>query len=60
MSLEKTWYTVEKAAQKFGLDKGQILKWVEDGVVRSEMAGSKVELVNIDDVALKVQEMTGI
>ena len=60
MSLEKTWRGVEDAAAKFGIEPGLILKWVEDGLVRCEMAGNKVSLVNIDDIDLKVQEMTGI
>lgn len=60
MSLEKTWYKVEEAAGKFGLEPRLVLKWVEDGMVRCEMKGGKVGLVNIDDIQLKVQEMTGI
>lgn len=60
MSLERTWYKVEEAASRFGLDRSLVLKWVEDGVVRCEMDGHKVSLVNIDDVGLKVQEMTGV
>lgn len=60
MSLAKTWYTLEEATQKFGLEQGMILQWVEDGLVRAEEAGKKVVRVNVDDVELKVQEMTGI
>ena len=60
MSLSKTWYTLEKAAEKFGLERALILRWVEDGLVRSETSGKMVVRVNIDDVELKVQEMTGI
>lgn len=60
MSFEKTWYTLDEAAEKFGMEKKLILKWVEDGLVRSEDSGGKVERVNVDDLDLKVQEMTGI
>lgn len=60
MALTKTWYTPEEAEEKFGVEQRRILQWVEEGMVRSEDAKGKVRLVNGDDLALKVQEMTGI
>lgn len=60
MSISKTWYTLEEASEKFGMDRRQILKWVEDGLVRAEESDGKVERVNVDDLDLKLQEMTGI
>lgn len=60
MSFAKTWYTLEEAVEKYGLEKGMILKWVDEGVVRAEEADKKVVRVNVDDLELKVQEMTGI
>jgi len=57
MSLVKTWYTPEAAAEKFGITVGQVLQWVADGLVRSEQDGEKVATVNIDDVRLEVQAM---
>jgi excisionase family DNA binding protein len=60
MSFEKTWYTLDEAAEKFGMEKSKILKWVEDGLVRAEESSGKVERVNVDDLDLKVQELTGI
>ena len=60
MSLAKTWYNLDEAAEKFGMEKGQILKWVEDGLIRTEESGGKVVMVNVDDLDLKVQELTGI
>jgi len=57
MSLVKTWYTPEAAAEKFGITVGQVLQWVADGLVRSEQDGEKVTTVNIDDVRLEVQAM---
>ncbi len=60
MSIEKTWYTLDEATEKFGVEKELILSWVEEGLVRGEEADKKVVRVNIDDLELKVQEMTGI
>lgn len=60
MSIEKTWYTLDEATEKFGVEKQVILSWVEEGVVRGEEANKKVVRVNVNDLELKVQEMTGI
>ena len=60
MSLVKTWYTVEEAADKFGVETRQILEWVEQGMVRTEDAKGKVVQINVDDLDLKVQELTRI
>jgi hypothetical protein len=60
MSLGITWYTLAEAEDKFGLKQTEILKWVEDGLVRAEKTGQKVDRINIDDLELKVQELTGI
>jgi excisionase family DNA binding protein len=59
MSLGITWYTVEEAASKYSLDKSLILKWVDEGIVRSEQAGEELLRVNMDDLELKLQETTG-
>ena len=57
MSLVKTWYTPESAADKFGIQIGQLHEWVKEGLVRSEREGEKVVRVNIDDVRLEVEAM---
>ncbi|MFC1779791.1 MerR family transcriptional regulator [Thermodesulfobacteriota bacterium] len=57
MSLVKTWYTPESAADKFGIQIGQLQGWVKEGLVRSEREGEKVVRVNIDDVRLEVEAM---
>ena len=57
MSLVKTWYTPEAAADKFGIQLAQLMAWVEEGLVRAEQEGSKVMRVNIDDVRIEVETM---
>jgi hypothetical protein len=55
MSISKTWYTPDEAESKFGVPKSLILQWVEEGLVRSEQRGSKVIIVNGDDLELNVE-----
>ncbi|MDW7645965.1 MAG: MerR family transcriptional regulator [Desulfuromonadales bacterium] len=57
MSLVKTWYSPESAADKFGVGKAAVLEWVDEGLVRCEREGGKVSFVNIDDVRLQVEAM---
>ena len=57
MSLVKTWYTPEAAADKFGIQIGKLMEWVTEGLVRSEQEDEKVVRVNIDDVRLEVETM---
>jgi len=57
MSLVKTWYTPESAADKFGIQLNQLMEWVEEGLVRAEQEGGKVVRVNIDDVRIEVETM---
>ncbi len=57
MSLVKTWYTLDEAESKFGVQKHLILKWVEEGLVRCEQEGSKVVRINGDDLELKAAEL---
>ena len=57
MSLVKTWYTPEAAADKFGLKMEQLMEWVDEGLVRAELEDEKVVRVNIDDLRIEVQAM---
>jgi hypothetical protein len=58
MSLGITWYALEEAAAKYNLERSLILKWVEEGVVRAETANEGEMQVNVDDLELKVRELT--
>jgi len=60
MSLTKTWYTIDEVMDKFGLERRMITKWIDDGIVRTERTDTGIERINIDDIELKVQELTGI
>ena len=54
MSFIKTWYTLDEAESKFGVERKLILQWVEDGLVRSELEQFKVARVNGDDLELNL------
>ncbi len=56
MSLIKTWYTVAEAESKYGVPESLILEWVEEGLVRCEEEGTKVVMINGDDVELLVAQ----
>ncbi|MDD2273034.1 MAG: MerR family transcriptional regulator [Desulfuromonadaceae bacterium] len=59
MSLGITWYSLAEAESKFGMTQAEILKMVEEGLVRAEKGVDKVVRINIDDLKLKVEERTG-
>ncbi len=56
MSLVKTWYSPEDAANKYGVGKATILEWVEEGLVRCEREDGKVARVNVDDLKLQLED----
>lgn len=57
MSLVKTWYSLDAAADKFGLNMDQLMAWIEEGLVRAEREEEQIVRVNIDDVRLEVEAM---
>lgn len=59
MSLVKTWYTLQEAEAKFGVESRQILEWVESGLVRAEQEKSGPLRVDGDDLELQVGEIAG-
>ena len=60
MPLGITWYTLEEAAAKYCLETALIKRWADEGVVRSELGDNHVLRVNVDDLEIKLQEVTGI
>lgn len=58
MSLEQNWQSLDDAAQKYGVEKSSLLAWVEEGIIRSERNAEQVLLVNLDDLELKIHELT--
>lgn len=56
MTLGISWCTVEEASAKYSLDKSLILKWVNEGLIRTEEDGNKIVLLNLDDLELEVKE----
>ena len=58
MSLEQNWQSLDDAAQKYGVEKSSLLAWIEEGIIRSEENAEQVLLVNLDDLELKIHELT--
>jgi hypothetical protein len=60
MPLGITWYTLDEAAAKYCLESALIRKWADEGVVRSELGEGRIMRVNVDDLEIRLQELTGI
>ncbi len=50
MSLTKGWFTVDEAASKYGITSQQLMKWVEEGLVRTERDTVGMVLLNGYDI----------
>ena len=58
MSLGENWQSLDAAAQKYGIDRRSLLSWLEEGILRSEVDNEGILLLNIDDLELKIHELT--
>jgi predicted site-specific integrase-resolvase len=58
MSLEQNWQSLDAAAQKYGVAKSSLLSWLEEGILRGEVDPEGILRVNIDDLELKIHELT--
>jgi predicted site-specific integrase-resolvase len=58
MSLEQNWQNLDNAAQKYGVEKSSLLTWIEEGIIRSEVDADGILRVNLDDLELKIHELT--
>lgn len=58
MTFEKHWQTLEATAQKYGIEKSSLLVWLEEGILRSEVDTGGVIRINVDDLELKIHELT--
>lgn len=56
MTLGTSWCSIEEASAKYSLDRSLILKWIGEGLIRTEEDGSKIILLNLDDLELEVKE----
>jgi len=57
MPLGKTWYRLDEAETKYGIDRRLLLEWVNQGIVRTETGEGGIVRVHGDDLELKLNEL---
>jgi hypothetical protein len=60
MSLGITRYSLSEAEGKSCVKQEEILQWIDDGLIRIVNGNHSEVRINIVDLNLKVEEMTGI
>lgn len=60
MTLQKNWQSLDAAAQKYGIEQSSLITWIEEGIIRSERGDDQVIRVNLDDLELKIHELTNL
>jgi predicted site-specific integrase-resolvase len=55
MTSETSWYTLEKAAEKYCLETSRILNWVDEGLIRSELPDTRSMRIKAEDLDRKMQ-----
>lgn len=60
MTIEGSWLEVDAAIAKYGIGREKLCRWIADGIIRTEEGRDKVLRINIDDLDLKIQEITGL
>ncbi len=56
MSSEITWYPLEKVVEKYCLESALVLKWAEEGLIRTELPDTRMMRVKVEDIERKVQQ----
>jgi len=55
----ESWCSIEEVESKFGVSRDLVMRWVSEGILRSEEQGGEVIRVSIDDLKLKTEEDLG-
>lgn len=58
MTLQRNWQSLDAAVEKYGVEKSSLLVWIEEGIIRCERDAGEIVRVNLDDLELKIHELT--